>query len=283
MDRVISLLAALVGLIALGGAILVHTNGDTQRSEMAAQIAQLKVSVDLLTQQTAGGRTVPTPAQASIPSAEPPISEYVAAEAPSSSQAPSSSASSSLPPPPPLVAPSASSAPRPAPPISSEQPAASSEQPIAAPSSAEADGQTADVKALQDRIASLEQTMAAQASQLEAAKAQSTAPGPTSAPDNEVAAIAPANGVTPAAVDAAGPTKDCIPIGTRFMATTGDNFPICKTKVVVKVAAVSDGFATITGVGDVAAGATGSLPKGCNVMVFSADDSGYAELRVSCQ
>ena len=73
MDRVISLLAALVGLIALGGAILVHTNGDVQRSEMASQIAQLKVSVDLLTQQTAGGRTAPTPAQASTPSAEPPM------------------------------------------------------------------------------------------------------------------------------------------------------------------------------------------------------------------
>jgi len=36
MDRVISLLAALVGLIALGGAILVHTNSDTQRRELAS-------------------------------------------------------------------------------------------------------------------------------------------------------------------------------------------------------------------------------------------------------
>ncbi len=84
MDRVISLLAALVGLIALGGAILVHTNGDMQRNEMASQIAQLKVSVDLLTQQTAGGRMAPPPTQVSMPSAEPPISEYVAAEEPNS-------------------------------------------------------------------------------------------------------------------------------------------------------------------------------------------------------
>src|SRR3954447_17018601 len=47
MDRVISLLAALVGLIALGGAILVHTNADTQRREMATEIAQLKTSIAL--------------------------------------------------------------------------------------------------------------------------------------------------------------------------------------------------------------------------------------------
>lgn len=41
MDRVISLVAALVGLIAPGGAILVHTNADVQRHEMATEIAQL--------------------------------------------------------------------------------------------------------------------------------------------------------------------------------------------------------------------------------------------------
>ena len=69
MDRMISLLAALVGLIALGGAILVNTNGDVQRTEMASQIAQLKVSVDLLTKQTAGGRVAqaPVPALATSP------------------------------------------------------------------------------------------------------------------------------------------------------------------------------------------------------------------------
>ncbi len=279
MDRVISLLAALVGLIALGGAILVHTNGDTQRNEMASQIAQLKVSVDLLTQQTAGGRTAPTPVQSSIPSAEPPISEYVAAEPPSSAEAPPSSASSSAPLPS-LVLPLA-------PPSSLEQPVPSSDQ-SAASSSALAEGgsQVADVKALQDRIASLEQAMADQAAQLAAAKAQSSAPLPSgtpSAPSTEVAAVAPSEGATPAALVADGPTKDCIPINTRFMATSGDSFPICKTKVVVKVASVSDGFATITGPGDIAAGASGSLAKGCTVMVFSADTTGYAEMRVTCQ
>ena len=280
MDRMISLLAALVGLIALGGAILVHTNGDVQRTQMASQIAQLKVSVDLLTQQTAGGRVAQTPAP-SMPSVEPPISEYVAAEVPSSSLAPSSSTSSSLAPPPPLLASSAALAP------SSEAPAASSEPPVAASaSSAEAGSQTADVKALQDRISSLEQAMAAQASQLEAAKAQPTLPMPTGdsgAASTAVAAVAPSDGAAPAALAADGPTKDCIPIGTRFMATSGDNFPICKTKVVVKVASVSDGFATIGGAGDISAGASGTLAKGCNIMVFSADTTGYAEMRVTCQ
>ena len=87
-----------------------------------------------------------------------------------------------------------------------------------------------------------------------------------------------------AALSADGPTKDCIPLGTRFMVKAGDNFPICKTKVVVKVAGVSDGLATLIGAGDIAAGATVPLSvAGCQAMVISADLSGYAELRVTCQ
>ncbi len=282
MDRVISLLAALVGLIALGGAILVHTNGDAQRTEMAAQIAQLKVSVDLLGRQS--GATPAATQLPAIPSAEPPISEYVAAESSSSASIPSfaPSSASSEPPPLPSVAPLT--------PPSSASSAAASQEPAApqlSASSAAPDTQSAEVKALQDRIASLEQTMRDQAAQLDAAKAQiGTAPPASSAPASaEVADIspsAPAPAGSPQALDASGPTKDCIPIGTRFMATSGDNFPICKTKVVVKVAAVADGFASINGAGDIAAGTTGNLSKGCSVVVFSAD-SGYAEMRVSCQ
>ena len=45
MDRVISLLAALVGLIALGGAILVHINADAERRDLAAQIAEIRTSL----------------------------------------------------------------------------------------------------------------------------------------------------------------------------------------------------------------------------------------------
>ena len=86
-----------------------------------------------------------------------------------------------------------------------------------------------------------------------------------------------------AALVSDGPTKDCIPLGTRFMGAAGDSFPICKTKMVIKVVGVSDGLATIGGAGDVAQGGTGNLDKGCNVAVFSADlASGYAEMRVTC-
>src|SRR6185312_8766954 len=77
MDRVISLLAALVGLIALGGAILVHTNADTQRQQMATEIAQLKASVSLLGNNTntsavqATASPQPSSAQPTASSAQP--------------------------------------------------------------------------------------------------------------------------------------------------------------------------------------------------------------------
>lgn len=223
MDRIISLLAALVGLIALGGAILVHTNGDTQRQQMATEIAQLKASLALMGQPTPG------------------TSVQTAAPAPKAD-----------------------------------------------------DGVADALLALQDRIATLEQTTKSQASELQAAQAKISAlpsqptqvaaidpaalPAPSTAPSS-----APGGGATPAAVVADGPTKDCIPLGTRFMGAAGDSFPICKTKMVIKVVGVSDGLATIGGAGDVAQGGTGNLDKGCNVAVFSADlASGYAEMRVSC-
>jgi hypothetical protein len=147
--------------------------------------------------------------------------------------------------------------------------------------------------ALQDRIAVLEQTSKSQAAELGAARSQIAAlpsqqptqvaaVDPSALPPVSAASSAPA-GATPAAVVADGPTKDCIPLGTRFMGAAGDSFPICKTKMVIKVVGVSDGLATIGGAGDVAQGGTGSLDKGCNVAVFSADlASGYAEMRVTC-
>jgi hypothetical protein len=223
MDRIISLLAALVGLIALGGAILVHTNGDTQRQQFATEIAQLKASLALMGQQVPGtSLQVATPAPA--PKAD--------------------------------------------------------------------DGVADALLALQDRIAALEQTTKSQASELEAAQAkisalpsqqstQMAAIDPTALPAPSAASSSAA--ATSAAIVADGPTKDCIPLGTRFMGAAGDSFPICKTKMVIKVIGVSDGLATIGGAGDVAQGGTGNLDKGCNVAVFSADlASGYAEMRVTC-
>jgi hypothetical protein len=253
VDRIISLLAALVGLIALGGAIAVHTNADSQRREMATEIAALKTSIALLgTPAPAGAKVaeipqlmpVTTSSQASIPSAEP-----------ASSDATSSS------------------------------------------SMAQDTGKA--MKDLQDRISSLEATTKQQASELDTARSQlasvSSAPAPTQVATADSAAITPmASGAsdvassqqptaTPAAVVANGPTKDCIPLGTRFMGQGGDSFPICKTRLVLKVAAVSDGLATINGAGDVAAGATVPYDKGCTLAVFSADTSGFAEMRVTCQ
>ncbi len=225
MDRIISLLAALVGLIALGGAILVHTNVDAERQQMATDLAQMRLSIGL----------------------------------------------------------------------TSREPAAA--QPEAAPSQQPANDGTAEaLLALQDRIAVLERTTRDQAAALEEARtalasAEAAAPASSVAPpetSTEVATLDPSasqpeQSANPKAAAAGGPTTDCIPLGTRFMGTTGDVFPICKTKVVVKVIGVSDGLATLSGPGDLAAGTSGGLDNGCAIMVFSADTSGYAEMRVTCQ
>jgi len=255
MDRVISLLAALVGLIALGGAILVHTNADAQRQQMATEIAQLKASVSLL-----GNNTNASAAQATAATVQSPSM--------------------------PATAPSAQ-------PSITASPAVDASKPAAEPGVDDA------LLALQARVTSLEQLTRDQSSELETARAQvssleATPAQVATAGVSSVTPLAPAsNGSaasassmppgTPAAVVADGPTKDCIPLGTRFMGAAGDSFPICKTKLVVKVAAVNDGLATINGAGDVAQGGIGTLEKGCNISVFSADiTSGYAEMRVTC-
>lgn len=220
MDRVISLLAALVGLIALGGALLVQTNGETQRQQMAADMAQLKLQIGLMSPQSASEITAATQLQ-------PPAAQVAAKQDDSTTEA---------------------------------------------------------LAALQSRIAVLERTTQNQAVELEAAKA-ALAAAPAATGETQVAALAaPAAADTPAAVTADGPTTDCIPLGTRFMAAAGDSFPICKTKAVVKVSDVSDGSVTVNGPGVVVPGAVANLnEKGCEVMVFSADTSGYAEMRVSCK
>ena len=63
MDRVISLLAALVGLIALAGAVLVATNGDLERRQLATQIAQLKTGMALTNQRAPDA----SPSSAALP------------------------------------------------------------------------------------------------------------------------------------------------------------------------------------------------------------------------
>lgn len=215
MDRLIALLAALVGLIALGGALLVHNSATAVMERQAAEIAQLKASLTLINQQ---------------------------------------------------------------------QPATISPRPESAPSRPEDDGTAEALLALQSRIVTLESTTKTQATELAAAR-EALATAPAVAPPTQVASTSeqPASSDAPAALSADGPTTDCIPLGTRFMAQAGDSFPICKTKVVVEVSAVTETSALVTGAGPVAAGGFANLPaQGCTVMVFSADTSGFAEMRVSC-
>lgn len=226
MDRIISLLAALVGLIALGGAVLVHVNADSQRAELAAEIAAIRAGM---------GSSMPP-------------SETIAVADP----APASVASSA--------------------PSSAESPSAES-------SAVEAGAPTID--SLQRRISELEEINRTQASQLIEVEAELAAQSPA---PSQPAAASGASQASSSAIAADGPTKDCIPLGTRFMGQAGDRFPICKSKAVVKVSEVDDGAVVIDGAGAVAAGSFGNLAaQGCTVMVFSADTTGFAEMRVTCQ
>ncbi len=53
----------------------------------------------------------------------------------------------------------------------------------------------------------------------------------------------------------------------------------------MKILGVSDGQAVIDGAGPIATGGFGNLStaSGCTVMVFTADVTGYADLRVTCR
>lgn len=215
MDRLIALLAALVGLIALGGALLVHNSATAVMERQAAEVAQLKASLDLINQRVA----VSSPPRESTAAKE------------------------------------------------------------------QSDGTSEALLALQNRIVTLENTTRVQASELaEAREALANAAAvPSSAVQVAITSEQPASSDAPAALSADGPTTDCIPLGTRFMAQAGDSFPICKTKVVVEVSGVTETSALVTGAGPIAAGGFANLPtQGCTIMVFSADTSGFAEMRVSC-
>jgi hypothetical protein len=214
MDRLIALLAALVGLIALGGALLVHNSATAVMQRQATEIAALQESVKSAPATTAPAQPAPVP----VATADPRTDETIAA--------------------------------------------------------------------LERRLASLEKTSSTQAIELAAARAalDARADMVPSAPVTEVAAVEPPpSSATPAAFSPDGPTTDCIPLGTRFMAQSGDSFPICKTTAVINVSGVTDGTAIIEGAGAVNAGGFANLAvQGCTIMVFTADMSGFAEMRVSC-
>lgn len=106
--------------------------------------------------------------------------------------------------------------------------------------------------------------------------------------DWETAAVAaPASGPADSAariIDPSWPTEDCIPTGTRFMATPGEAIPICETPVVVSVSAITDDTVLVEGAGTIVENGISAFPgTGCSVTAFSADIQGFAELRVNCQ
>ena len=86
-----------------------------------------------------------------------------------------------------------------------------------------------------------------------------------------------------AMVDPEWPTENCIPIGTRFMASVGDELPICQSPVVVAVTAITDDNVFVEETGLITETAFKTIPgSNCRLTVFSADAAGFAEMRVGC-
>jgi hypothetical protein len=188
IDRVIPFLAAFVGLVALAGSVIVQMHGTAQRARLAEEMAQLRLSVEQLTQQT-GELAVDID-----------------------------------------------------------------------------DGTAEGLLALQERMDRLE----AEWETVEETAAAGVAAGPG---DNAARVV-----------DPSWPTEDCIPTGTRFMATAGEPIPICQTPVVINVSAITDETVLVDGAGTIVENGFGVLPgTDCTVTAFSADIQGFAELRVNCQ
>lgn len=192
IDRLIPFLAALVGLVALAGAVAVQLNTDAKTRAVTEAVVALKASVDALGQPAA------------TPAAD--------------------------------------------------------------------DGIAAGLLALQDRMVKLENAWTEQQT---AAAAVPVAPGALAPVDGAVAATAE--------IDPNLPTTDCIPLGTRFMVTPGESYPICQSKAVVRTGLITADTVSIDGIGPVVETGFGNIVgTTCTVMVFSADEAGFAEMRVTC-
>lgn len=197
MDRVVPFLAALVGLIALAGAVIVELNAQQRAALLSQDLARIRVSMDLLSQR----------ADALATTAD--------------------------------------------------------------------DGTAEGLLALQDRMNSLEAEWSSQ---------QASIPSPAP-PAEEVAGAsetATAEGA-PKAIDPNLPTENCIPAGTRFMATTGESYAICQSPAVVRVNGITSDNVVVEGAGVIAETGFANLAgTTCTLMVFSADVEGFAEMRVNC-
>ncbi|MBU1305229.1 MAG: hypothetical protein KKF33_06890 [Alphaproteobacteria bacterium] len=85
---------------------------------------------------------------------------------------------------------------------------------------------------------------------------------------------------------AAGNGEDCLPSGMRFMVAAGDSYPVCGTTGSVGIAAIDNGYITLSDGTVIAEGATVGLPgTACMVGVLPSEGdavSGFAEIRVAC-
>lgn len=193
IDRLIPFLAAIVGLVALAGAVAVQLNTDAKTKAVADAVVALQASVDAL------GKRAEAPAATPVD-----------------------------------------------------------------------DGTAAGLLALQDRMVKLEGEWTAQ---------QAAAAAAPAAPAALAAGDAPAT----AEIDPNLPTTDCIPLGTRFMVTPNESFPICQSKAVIKTGMITADTVDIDGIGQVVETGFGNIAgTSCTVMVFSADEAGFAEMRVTC-
>jgi hypothetical protein len=192
IDRLIPFLAAIVGLVALAGAVAVQLNTDAKTKSVTDAVVALQASVEAL------GKRADALA---VPAAD--------------------------------------------------------------------DGTAAGLLALQDRMVKLESEWTAQQASAAAATPAALTPGDAPAATAEI--------------DPNLPTTDCIPLGTRFMVTPGESYPICQSKAVVKTGMITADTVSIDGIGQVVETGFGNIAgTSCTVMVFSADEAGFAEMRVTC-
>ena len=143
---------------------------------------------------------------------------------------------------------------------------------VAAP----ADNGTAEgLLALQDRMNRLESDWQAQK--------QVVASTPFAAPATPAVAASGDQPTETAAIDPNLPTTDCIPLGTRFMVTPNETYPLCQSKQQVKVGIIAADTVEISGAGMIVENGFGTIAgSNCTVNVFSADAAGFAEMRVTC-
>jgi len=189
IDRLIPFLAALVGLIALAGAVVVQMSAEARTQAVRTEIAGIRASLEALAQQAA----------------------------------------------------------------------------LAGPAD---DGTAEGLLALQDRMNRLESDW----------QARQAAGAPAVIPD-----ATPAEQPAQAAIDPNLPTEDCIPLGTRFMVTPNETYPLCQSSQQLKVGMITDDIVEVTGAGPIVETGFGAIAGStCTVMVFSADGAGFAELRVTC-